>query len=386
MQRFAWLRKRKIGGLHGCSSSARKLNTRFRPRLESLETRLTPSFGLSTLALFDGGANGSEPGTGFFMDGTGDLYGTTSYGGANGAGTIFEIAKGTSTIATLASLGQPTDDGLIMDGSGDLYGTTGSWVFELAKGSNTITNLASFNWTNGADPNAGLTLDKSGNLYGTTQASTDVDGTVFELPAAAASHPSVEISGFSAAASAGTASTFTITVQNPDGTIDTGYTGTVHFMSTDPQAVLPADYTFSVADAGVHTFTATLKTAGMQAITATDATNSFITGSAISTVTAAAASHLVITGPSTATAGNRFSITVTAYDAYGNVATGYTGTVDFQSSDKTANLPADYTFTSSDNGTHTFSGFMLKKKGKQSITVTDTRSSAITGSLTVAVS
>ena len=38
-------------------------------------------------------------------------------------------------------------------------------------------------------------------------------------------------------------------------------------------------------------------------------------------------------------------MTVTAYDAYGNVATGYTGTVAFTSSDPQACFPADYTFT-----------------------------------------
>jgi hypothetical protein len=56
------------------------------------------------------------------------------------------------------------------------------------------------------------------------------------------------------------------------------YTGTVHFTSTDPQAVLPADYTFVAADAGVHTFSVTLKASGNQTISATDVSTGSITG------------------------------------------------------------------------------------------------------------
>ncbi len=62
-----------------------------------------------------------------------------------------------------------------MDSSGNLYGTTDEGgadndgtVFELAKGSGTITTLASFNGSNGENPVAGLIMDSSGNLYGTT--------------------------------------------------------------------------------------------------------------------------------------------------------------------------------------------------------------------------
>ena len=70
----------------------------------------------------------------------------------------------------------------------------------------------------------------------------------------------------------------TVTARDAFGNIATGYTGTVHFTSSDGQAALPADYTFTAADAGVHTFTATLKTAGSQTITATDTVTATITG------------------------------------------------------------------------------------------------------------
>jgi len=49
-----------------------------------------------------------------------------------------------------------------------------------------------------------------------------------------------------------------------------------------------------------------------------------------------------------------YSFTVTAVDAYGNVTTGYTGTIHFSSDEDHADLPDDYTFSAADAGTHTF--------------------------------
>ncbi len=68
----------------------------------------------------------------------------------------------------------------------------------------------------------------------------------------------------------------------------TGYTGTVHFTSSDPVAVLPANTTLTN---GAGTFSATLNTGGSQTITATDAYNSSITGTANTTVSAAGAEN-----------------------------------------------------------------------------------------------
>src|SRR5262249_52659072 len=59
----------------------------------------------------------------------------------------------------------------------------------------------------------------------------------------------------------------TLTVQNSNSPFTlTGYTGTVHFTSSDPQAILPADYSFVSGDAGTHIFSVTLKTLGDQTI------------------------------------------------------------------------------------------------------------------------
>lgn len=101
------------------------------------------------------------------------------------------------------------------------------------------------------------------------------------------------------------------------------------------------------------------------------------------TVTAGPATRLELTPDGgVATPGVAFSVTVTAYDFYGNVATGYTGTVHFTAAGGPAILPADYTFTESDNGVHVFSpGVTFVLPGSpQSVEVTDTEDSGLTDS------
>jgi hypothetical protein len=190
---------------------------------------------------------------------------------------------------------------------------------------------------------------------------------------------SFSVTGFPASVVAGTSGTFTVTALNADGTVNTGYLGTVHFTSSDPHAVLPANYTFTATDQGVHPFNATLVTAGNQFIKATDTTNgTMLGGEAGIVVQPAAASQLVLSAPSSVRHGTTFSLTLTVEDAYGNVVTGYVGTVHFTSSDSTATLPADYTFTAADAGVHTFtSTAILRKRGTQTLSVTDTQNSAL---------
>src|SRR5207247_575599 len=162
---------------------------------------------------------------------------------------------------------------------------------------------------------------------------------------------------------------------------------TVAFTSSDGQAVLPANYTFTNSDVGVHTFSATLKTAGTQSITAKDTVTASITGTQSGiTVNAATTSHLKIGAPASATAGSSFSVTVTAQDVNNNTLTSYLGTVHFTSADAAAVLPSNYTFTAADAGVHTFTGVVLKTAGSQSITATDTVTGSITGNASVTVS
>ncbi|HEX8255205.1 MAG TPA: hypothetical protein VF846_18840 [Thermoanaerobaculia bacterium] len=89
------------------------------------------------------------------------------------------------------------------------------------------------------------------------------------------------------AVKAGSASTVVLTAYDVNGNVATNYRGTVQFTSSDGAATLPASYTFTAADAGVHRFPAalTLRTVGSQVVSVRDATNATITGSSASTVT-----------------------------------------------------------------------------------------------------
>ena len=190
--------------------------------------------------------------------------------------------------------------------------------------------------------------------------------------------------------SSGTPFSETVKAIDQYGNTTSGYRGTVHFTSSDGQAVLPGNYTFTAGDAGTHTFTngVTLKTQGTQSITATDTGNGTITGTVSGiTVTVGPTSQLVVSGyPNPTTAGTAHNVTVTAEDAAGNVTSAYTGTVHFTSSDGQAVLPGDYTFTAGDAGAHTFTnGVTLKTAGTQSITATDTVTGTITGTQSVSV-
>jgi hypothetical protein len=83
---------------------------------------------------------------------------------------------------------------------------------------------------------------------------------------------------------AGTGFSITVSALDSAGNVLAGYTGTIHFTSSDGGATLPADYTFTPADAGRHTFTlgVTLQTKGPQTVTVT---GDGATGSAAVTVT-----------------------------------------------------------------------------------------------------
>jgi len=153
-----------------------------------------------TLHSFGHGADGSSPRSGVIFDKAGNLYGTTITGGFYGQGAVFELlpkADGGWTEKLLHSFngtdGEYGWDKLIFDTAGNLYSTTtlgGAYgqgnIYELtpkAGGGWTAKVLHNFgNGADGAQPQGGLILDAAGNFYGaTTYGGTQGYGTVFEL-------------------------------------------------------------------------------------------------------------------------------------------------------------------------------------------------------------
>src|SRR5207249_4605571 len=183
-----------------------------------------------------------------------------------------------------------------------------------------------------------------------------------------------------ASATTGQPFTVSVTAENARGNPVTAYSGTVHFSSSDTSSgvVLPPDSTLTN---GQGTFSATLIRAGPQTLTASDAANN-PSATANLTVNPPPASQLKLASPSTAVAGQPFTVTVTAADASGNTVPSYGGTVHFSSSDTSAGvvLPADSTLT---NGQGTFSATLVRT-GPQTLTVSDAANNlTTTANLTV---
>jgi uncharacterized repeat protein (TIGR03803 family) len=152
---------------------------------------LSPSTGggwtESVLYSFTGGADGANPFTAdLIFDKAGNLYGTTTGGGAQGLGVVFELTPTSAgwTETVLHSFaggidGQNPYAGLVIDPFGSLYGTTyggGAYgvgtVFQVKRGSGgqwTEKVIHTFDVKTGSDPVGGLVFDSKGDLFGTTQ-------------------------------------------------------------------------------------------------------------------------------------------------------------------------------------------------------------------------
>lgn len=156
---------------------------------------LSSALAYQVIYTFHGASDGSDSFSPLIKDSAGNLYGTTSGGGANNAGTIFELTPGGTEITLHAFTGSDGKwplNGLVMDKSENLFGMT--WkggssgdgtIFELAaNGTETVLH----NFSNGADggfPFDGVIEDSAGNLYGTASSANgnNSSGVVFKYAA-----------------------------------------------------------------------------------------------------------------------------------------------------------------------------------------------------------
>jgi hypothetical protein len=219
-----------------------------------------------------------------------------------------------------------------------------------------------------------VTLKTAGSqtVTATETVTSSITGTSGAVTVAAASATHLVLNAPSSAY-AGIPFNYVVTAKDQFGNTDAGYTGLVHFVSSDGAAALPADTTLS---SGTKSLSATLRTTGNQTITGTDTVTASITGTTGTiAVTVAPATHFSVSAPASTTIGATFSFTVTALDQGNNTATAYAGTVHFTSSDGSATLPANATLT---NGTKTFVA-TLRTSGNQTITAADVGAPSITG-------
>lgn len=142
--------------------------------------------------------DGEYPEAGLVLDSAGNLYGTTVVGGEGKSGVVFELTPGAGgdwTETILHSFNRDGQDGvapessLVIDGSGNLYGTTSlggttrGIVFKLTAPAKAGENWnESLLWNLPSSSSGALALDPSGNVYGTTiNGGKAAAGTVFEL-------------------------------------------------------------------------------------------------------------------------------------------------------------------------------------------------------------
>jgi len=148
--------------------------------------------GLITLYFFSGtDGNNPVPRPGLLQASDGDLYGTTTQGGAHGDGSVFRITL-SGSLTRLYSFtggadGSEPQSGLVQANDGNLYGTTteggshGYGVVFRVTTSGSLTNLHTFQLSDGATVNAGLTLGSDGNLYGITSTGGGGSGVIFKI-------------------------------------------------------------------------------------------------------------------------------------------------------------------------------------------------------------
>ena len=212
-----------------------------------------------------------------------------------------------------------------------------------------------------------------------TDAARSLSGTgAFSIaPAAAAG---CVVGGLPASAAAGAQLGLRVTAQDAFANVATGYTGTMALSSSDTAAQLSSPATFTSTDGGSRVFSAQLRTAGTQSVTATDAASSIACLGSVGVVPGAALFTVTFPAGPDAWAGNAVSANVRAQDGFGNSITNFAGTIAFTTSDGAA-LPkplANVTLTGSEGGSTTV-GITFNTIGPQTLTATQVGAPATTG-------
>jgi len=317
--------------------------------------------------------------------------GTYTAGITGGVTDIVKVSDSLGNEATTSitvSAAAPTVQSVTVDPVPDLAVGASTQLTARAKLSDqtTITPTTGVTWA--SSNSAILQVDAAGRATGMAAGTVTVTATyegVQGTTTVSVAAPRLTVSGFPSPVGVGVAGSVTVAITDGQGTPVAGYRGSVRFESSDPLATLPPEYAFTSVDAGSHTFTngVTFQTAGIQTLTVTDMIDSTLTGKQKSIqVDAPAASSFVVSGiPSPVETGTTSDVTVEVRTSTGARATGYMGTVRFTSSDTSATLPSDYGFTGADAGFHTFAGGVtFRTTGLQTVTVTDTVQTVLTGS------
>jgi len=210
------------------------------------------------------------------------------------------------------------------------------------------------------------------------------DKTFTVLPKRTASHMEVDVYYVP---SNGTPEDVTVEVYDQYGDLFLNYTGTATFSSNRTgEVTLPANYPFQLADAGEHTILGGLNftAEGWFNITATDLDNSSVTGWETNIWVAASPqeiNHFNVTGIKDMLTRQKSDVKVTAYDQYGLVFKRYNGTIHFSANQSGGLFPADYTFTTDDEGYKEFSkAISFTSPGVFTVSAADTLTPAALGS------
>jgi uncharacterized repeat protein (TIGR03803 family) len=278
------------------------------------------------------------------------------------------VSKGASFSVTVS----------VLDSSGNVdYGYTGtaSLALKAAPAGGKLAGKLTGHFAAGEATFTGLSLNKLGTFTLFSAGSSTVLAGTAQVKVVTVTHFGVTVSGVPATGLvAGQPATFIVSALDAAGQVVSNYTGTIHFTSSDPLAVKPANYPFTLADNGSHSFSIPLETAGNQTITVTSTAKPRSTGTSPPVlVIAGTFDHLLISGyPHTVVSGQAHDVTVEGVDAFNNVVTSYTNTVRLTSSDSAAlGLPAEFTYTKADAGRHTFTGVILTTLGSQTLLAYD---------------